>query len=279
MFDRKKILIVLSFVWFLFSSHINIASAANGCVCTGSIGLTTGGKIAAFGLISSAQNAQIGAACTQYGGTYDITGYNCTGATINVASVQESACNADGVKSSLLADLALPPAAAGYIDSSGMTCKWSSSSSTNSGGTAVVVDVNACICVTDKVQSCTQVTQAELATKCLAPCTHKAGACSVSVSQDLQDLQKTAAGVLNKTPFTAGGVVGAQQLIAKIINFLIFPIGMFAMVFYIYSGFLWMNGSSEDIEKAKNILTWTTLGIIVTLSAYLFIHVVFSFLL
>ena len=142
----------------------------------------------------------------------------------------------------------------------------------------IAADVNSCTCGTGKTLSCVQYTLAELTKSCPSNCVKKiAEACPAVVSPSLSSLQQTASKVLNKAPF-AGGLAGAQQLIAKIINFLIFPIGMFAMVFYVYAGFLWMSANSESIEKSKTILTWTTLGIIVTLSAYLLIKFVFSLL-
>lgn len=70
------------------------------------------------------------------------------------------------------------------------------------------------------------------------------------------------------------GVVG------RLIYILLSIIGSIALVLYIYAGILWMTaaGTAERIATAKNILIWTSLGVVVTLSSYIIVNYVFGIL-
>lgn len=92
---------------------------------------------------------------------------------------------------------------------------------------------------------------------------------------NLDSLKVEAKQKLNPVGFLTGKA-GMLQLMGQAINFLIFPIGAFAMIMYIWAGFLWMSGNADNITKAKSILVWTTLGIIFSLSSYLLVNFVFS---
>ena len=67
-----------------------------------------------------------------------------------------------------------------------------------------------------------------------------------------------------------------QDLFARAINVLMAFIGSIALILYIYSGFIWMSagGNNDKISKAKTILVWTTLGIIVMGGSYMIVRVV-----
>lgn len=92
-----------------------------------------------------------------------------------------------------------------------------------------------------------------------APPSGAGGAGTPTANQDkLAQLKAQAAQDLNRVQFTS-----PEQIIGQAIKFFIAFIGTIALVFYIYSGILWMSamGNSEQIEKAKNIILWTTLGV------------------
>ena len=61
-----------------------------------------------------------------------------------------------------------------------------------------------------------------------------------------------------------------NQLIGQIINGALGIVGSLALVMFIYGGFTWMlaAGSSEKVQKGKDILIWATLGLVVIFSAY-----------
>ncbi|MCX6780286.1 MAG: pilin, partial [Candidatus Magasanikbacteria bacterium] len=91
----------------------------------------------------------------------------------------------------------------------------------------------------------------------------------------LDSLKVEAKQKLNPVGFGTG-TSGFLKLVGTFIAFLMFPIGGFAMLMYIYAGYMWMTGSPDNITKAKSILTWTTLGIVAALSSYLLVQFVFS---
>lgn len=55
----------------------------------------------------------------------------------------------------------------------------------------------------------------------------------------------------------------AAEIIGQLIKVLTVFMGMIAFALYLYAGALWMGamGNSEQIEKAKNIIVWTTMGV------------------
>jgi len=56
--------------------------------------------------------------------------------------------------------------------------------------------------------------------------------------------------------------------------------GSFALVVYIYAGFLWMTaaGSAEKVGKAKTTIIWTTFGVAAVLGSYLLISTVLNWI-
>lgn len=105
---------------------------------------------------------------------------------------------------------------------------------------------------------------------------------NVDVSESLGELQQRAAG-LNQLEGISQPTAQAtlQVWIGRFIGFFFISfVGMFALVFYVYAGVLWLTaaGNAERIERAKKILLWTTLGIMATLASYLVISQVFTFI-
>ncbi len=134
-----------------------------------------------------------------------------------------------------------------------------------------------CTCGTgDKAVCSVYDTFYEFDKKCSPSCGRANGGCTVTVGNSLKALQKSAS-ALNPAGF-AFGSAGVTEIFGKIITFLMFPIGMFAMILYIWAGFLWMTaqGNRENVSKAKSILVWTTIGIIVTLASYMIVQLVFT---
>ncbi|MEA2064862.1 MAG: hypothetical protein U9O66_01015 [Patescibacteria group bacterium] len=82
---------------------------------------------------------------------------------------------------------------------------------------------------------------------------------------------------LNKTAETAGlinkdatNIPNIQETIGQIIGIILSFLGIIFFVLVIYGGFLWMTaaGSEEQVGKAKKIITYAAIGIIIILSAY-----------
>lgn len=94
----------------------------------------------------------------------------------------------------------------------------------------------------------------------------------------MAQLKKDAAEALNPMKFAAGKD-GVLQLVGRIIKFLMYAMGSILLVLYIWSGILWMTsfGNSEKVELAKKIILWSTLGVVIQLSAYVIVNLVFNF--
>ncbi len=65
--------------------------------------------------------------------------------------------------------------------------------------------------------------------------------------------------------------------IGTVINKILGVVGSIALVMFIYGGFVWMTagGNTDKVQKAKNILVWSTLGLIMIFSSYSIIKFIF----
>lgn len=74
------------------------------------------------------------------------------------------------------------------------------------------------------------------------------------------------------TTGTAGG--SARGLIKNIINFFLGFLGLLAVVMVIYGGFLYVSsaGNEENVNKAKKILLYAVVGIIVIIAAFALVN-------
>jgi len=88
--------------------------------------------------------------------------------------------------------------------------------------------------------------------------------------------QKTKSFKILASDLNPMNITGPEDIFSSVINILMAFIGSLALVFYIYAGLLWMSagGNSEKVTKAKDMLVWTTLGIIAMTSSYLIVRVV-----
>jgi|GEM_PF-3981760 len=95
----------------------------------------------------------------------------------------------------------------------------------------------------------------------------------ITVSISPEQLKALAAEKLNPLKLT-----NVNTLIGRVIAFFMGSIGTFALVLYIWAGFLWMTaaGNSERVASSKKVFIWTTLGVVVMLGSYLIIQFLFS---
>jgi hypothetical protein len=84
--------------------------------------------------------------------------------------------------------------------------------------------------------------------------------------------------LLASATLNPAGLTDPSQLIKKAINILMAFIGSITLVLYIAAGLLWMtaSGASEQVDKAKKILVWTTLGVFVMLFSYILVSFLFN---
>lgn len=66
------------------------------------------------------------------------------------------------------------------------------------------------------------------------------------------------------------------DLLSRAINAMLGFMGSIALILYIYAGLIWMSasGNSDKVSKAKNILIWTTLGIVAMAASYMIVRFV-----
>jgi len=65
-----------------------------------------------------------------------------------------------------------------------------------------------------------------------------------------------------------------RQMTLRFINFFLFFLGLLATAFIIYGGFLYITSQGEDsnVEKAKKILMFSALGILIVLISFALIN-------
>ncbi len=118
--------------------------------------------------------------------------------------------------------------------------------------------------------SCAQYVQDE--TKPSKKSNSSSGSSASGDDLSVDKLQKQAAGLNQFTQFanTDPAQLGAA-FIGVGVKILLSFIGALSLLLYVIAGVLWMTaqGKSEQIQKSKTILLWTTLGIVAMLSSYL----------
>ncbi len=78
--------------------------------------------------------------------------------------------------------------------------------------------------------------------------------------------------------FNPASLTSATQIIGRAIKLLTAFVGSIALALYVYSGLLWMTsaGNSGQVDKAKNILIWATLGVVIMLGSYVLVDFLFK---
>jgi hypothetical protein len=69
-----------------------------------------------------------------------------------------------------------------------------------------------------------------------------------------------------------------QVLIGRAISAILGLVGSLALLMFIYGGFLWMTsaGNEKNVSKGRDILMWSTIGLIVIFSSYALVKFVLS---
>lgn len=68
------------------------------------------------------------------------------------------------------------------------------------------------------------------------------------------------------------------DLIGKAIRLLMAFIGSISLVLYVFAGILWLSasGAPDRVDKAKKVIVWTTLGVVVMLASYMLVNFAFK---
>lgn len=66
------------------------------------------------------------------------------------------------------------------------------------------------------------------------------------------------------------GEARPYQVAARLINWSLGLLGLFALVLILYGGFIWMNarGNEEEVKKAKKILEGAIIGLVIILASF-----------
>lgn len=75
-----------------------------------------------------------------------------------------------------------------------------------------------------------------------------------------------------------GTTATPQALIGKVISAILGLVGSIALIMFIYGGFLWMTSAGNDkkISQGRDILLWSTIGLVVIFSSYALVKFVLS---
>ncbi|HBC40137.1 TPA: hypothetical protein DCZ85_02825 [Candidatus Uhrbacteria bacterium] len=74
------------------------------------------------------------------------------------------------------------------------------------------------------------------------------------------------------------GISDVRLIIARVIQGALSVSGTLALLMLVYGGILWLTdmGTGKQIQKGKDILIWSTLGIILIASAYVVTTAIFN---
>ncbi|GEM_PF-2476176 len=99
--------------------------------------------------------------------------------------------------------------------------------------------------------------------------------CPVQAKYGLEETQKATGGDL---PTSVGGASSLPALAGKIVNVALSLIGILFFCLMLYAGITWMKamGSSEDVTKAKDMITQAIIGLVIVMMAYAISNFVFS---
>lgn len=74
------------------------------------------------------------------------------------------------------------------------------------------------------------------------------------------------------------GGVTLQQVIGRVIQLLLGFLGSISLLMFVYGGFIWMTaaGNDEKIKKAKSIIVYSALGLIIAFSSFAILRFLLS---
>lgn len=77
-------------------------------------------------------------------------------------------------------------------------------------------------------------------------------------------------------PANIGGATANEgsfrNILRTIINFILYFLGLIATIMVIYGGFLYITSGGEDTEKAKKVLMYAAIGIVVVLISFALVN-------
>ncbi len=97
-----------------------------------------------------------------------------------------------------------------------------------------------------------------------------AGCCTNDEACDAGEVPCNSQEEPDKLTNPLGDNVSPEMMIGRAINTALGVVGSLSLAMFVYAGFAWMlsTGNAEKENKAKGIMIWTTLGMIVIFGAY-----------
>lgn len=97
----------------------------------------------------------------------------------------------------------------------------------------------------------------------------------VAMAQGLDPTQNCPAFLADLNPALCGGTFRSTVLL--VINFFLGFLGLLATIMIIYGGFLYVSsaGNEENVNKAKKILLYAVVGVLVIALSFLLVNVLF----
>lgn len=75
-----------------------------------------------------------------------------------------------------------------------------------------------------------------------------------------------------------GRGVTIQNLFGRAARMLMGVSGSFALLMFVYGGFMWVTsaGNMDKVKKGKQVFTWATIGLVIIYGSYVLLSVVFN---
>lgn len=73
------------------------------------------------------------------------------------------------------------------------------------------------------------------------------------------------------------GTTDVRKFLGNTISVIMGIMGSIALAMFVYAGFLFMmSGTSDSVEKARSILVWSSMGIVVVFASYALVQLIFA---
>lgn len=73
------------------------------------------------------------------------------------------------------------------------------------------------------------------------------------------------------------GTTDVSEFLGRAIGVLMGVMGSIALAMFVYAGFLFMiSGTADSVEKARSILVWSSMGIVVVFASYALVQLIFA---
>lgn len=94
----------------------------------------------------------------------------------------------------------------------------------------------------------------------------------ISKGDDLAGLASLAKTELNRI-----GTTNVSEFLGRAIGVLMGIMGSIALAMFVYAGFLFMvSGTTDSVEKARSILVWSSMGMVVVFASYALVQLIFA---